>query len=40
METFYDFVMSVVTGTGVIEAMVALILVAVIGKALLKVLKR
>lgn len=40
MEAFYDFVMSVVTGTGVIEAMVALILVTVIGKALLKVLKR
>ena len=40
MEAFYDFVMSVVTGTGVIEAVVALILVTVIGKALLKVLKR
>lgn len=40
MEAFYDFVMGVVTGTGVIEAVVALVLVTVIGKALLKVLKR
>ena len=40
MEAFYDFVMGVVTGTGVLEAIVALILVTVIGKALLKVFKR
>lgn len=40
MEAFYDFVMGVVTGTGVVEAIVALILVTVIGKALLKVFKR
>lgn len=39
MEAFYDFVMGVVTGTGVLEAIVALILVTVIGKALLKVFK-
>ena len=40
MEAFYDFVMGVVTGTGVLEAIVALILVTVITKALLKVLRR
>jgi len=40
MEAFYDFVMGVVTGTGVIEAIVALILVTVIAKALLRVFKR
>ncbi len=40
MEAFYDFVMGVVTGTGVLEAIVALILVTVIGKALLSVFKR
>lgn len=40
MEAFYDFVMGVVTGTGVIEAIVAMILVTVIAKALLKVFKR
>lgn len=40
MEAFFDFVMGVVTGVGVIEAVVALILVTVIGKALLKVFKR
>lgn len=39
MEAFYDFVIGVVTGTGVLEAIVALILVTVIGKALLKVFK-
>ena len=39
MEAFYDFVNGVVTGTGVLEAIVALILVTVIGKALLKVFK-
>ena len=39
MEAFYDFVMGVVTGTGVLEAIVALVLVTVIGKALLKVFK-
>lgn len=40
MEAFYDFVMGVVTGAGVVEAIVALILVTVIGKTLLKVFKR
>lgn len=40
MEAFYDFVIGVVTGTGVLEAIVALILVTVIGKALLGVFKR
>ena len=40
MEAFYDFVIGVVTGTGVLEAIVALILVTVIGKALLSVFKR
>lgn len=40
MEAFYDFVIGVVTGTGVLEAVVALILVTVIGKALLKIFKR
>lgn len=40
MEAFFDFVMGVVTGTGVLEAIVALILVTVIGKALLQVFKR
>ena len=40
MEAFYDFVIGVVTGTGVLEAIVALILVTVIGKALLKIFKR
>ncbi|MBO5727483.1 MAG: ECF transporter S component [Oscillospiraceae bacterium] len=40
MEAFYDFVMGVVTGTGVLEAIVALILVTVITKALLKVFRR
>lgn len=40
MEAFYDFIMGVITGTGVIEAIVALILVTVITKALLKVFKR
>lgn len=40
MEAFYDFVMGVVTGTGVLEAIVALILVTVITKTLLKVSKR
>ena len=40
MEAFYDFVMGVVTGTGVLEAFVALVLVTVIGKALLKIFKR
>jgi len=40
MEAFYDFVMGVVTGTGVVEAIVALILVTVIAKALLSVFKR
>ena len=39
MEAFYDFVMGVVTGTGVLEAIVALILVTVIGKALLRIFK-
>ena len=39
MEAFYDFVIGVVTGTGVLEAIVALILVTVIGKALLKAFK-
>lgn len=39
MEAFYDFVIGVVTGTGVLEAVVALILVTVIGKALLKIFK-
>lgn len=39
METFYDFVIGVVTGTGVLEAIVALILVTVIGKALLRIFK-
>ena len=39
MESFYDFVMGVITGIGVVEAIVALILVTVIGKALLKVFK-
>ncbi len=40
MEAFYDFVMGVVTGMGVLEAIVALILVTVIGKALLRIFKR
>ena len=40
MEAFYDFVIGVVTGTGVLEAIVALILVTVIGKTLLNVFKR
>jgi len=40
MEAFYDFVMGVVTGTGVLEALVALVLVTFIGKAMLKVFKR
>ncbi|MBQ5840993.1 MAG: ECF transporter S component [Clostridia bacterium] len=40
MEAFYDFVMGVVTGTGVLEAIVALVLVTFIGKAMLKVFKR
>lgn len=40
MEAFYDFVMGVVTGTGVLEALVALVLVTFIGKAVLKVFKR
>ena len=40
MEAFYDFVIGVVTGTGVLEAIVALILVTVIGKALLSIFKR
>lgn len=40
MTAFYDFVIGVVTGTGVIEAIVALVLVTAIGKALLKVFKR
>ena len=40
MEAFYDFVMGVVTGAGVMEAIAALILVTVIGKTLLKVFKR
>ena len=40
MEAFYDFVMGVVTGAGVLEAIVALVLVTAVGKALLKVFKR
>lgn len=40
MEAFYDFVMGVITGAGIIEAVVALILVTVIAKALLRVFKR
>lgn len=40
MEAFFDFVMGVVTGTGVLEAIVALVLVTIIGKTLLKVFKR
>ncbi|MBO5340554.1 MAG: ECF transporter S component [Oscillospiraceae bacterium] len=40
MEAFYDFIMGVITGTGVIEAIVALILVTVIAKALLNAFKR
>ena len=40
MELVYDFILGVVTGNGVIEAIVALILVTVIGKALIKVFKR
>ena len=39
MEAFYDFVIGVVTGTGVLEAIVALILVTVIGKAMLRIFK-
>lgn len=39
MEAFYDFVMGVVTGAGVLEAVVALVLVTAVGKALLKVFK-
>lgn len=39
MEAFYDFVMGVVTGAGVLEAIVALVLVTAVGKALLKVFK-
>jgi len=40
MTSFFDFIIGVVTGTGVLEAIVALILVTVIGKALLTVFKR
>lgn len=40
MKTLYDFVIGTVTYTGVLEAIVALVLVTVIGKALLKVFKR
>ena len=39
MELVYDFIIGVVTGAGVLEAIVALILVTVIGKALIKVFK-
>lgn len=39
MTGFFEFIIGVVTGTGVLEAIVALILVTVIGKALLKVFK-
>lgn len=40
MKTLYDFVIGTVTYTGVLEAVVALVLVTVIGKALLKVFQR
>lgn len=40
MELVYDFIIGVVTGAGVAEAAVALILVTVIGKALLNVFRR
>jgi len=40
MTAFYDFVIGVVTGTGVLEAIVALVLVSAIGKVLLNVFKR
>ncbi len=40
MELVYDFIIGVVTGAGVAEAVVALILVTVIGKALLNVFRR
>ena len=40
MEAFYDFVIGVVTGAGVLEAIVALILVTVIAKVLLVVFRR
>lgn len=40
MELVYDFIIGVVTGAGVMEAIVALILVTVIGKALLRIFKR
>ena len=39
MELVYDFIIATVTGAGVLEALVALVLVTAIGKALLKVLK-
>ena len=40
MTGFFDFIIGVVTGTGVMEAVVALILVTVIAKALLGVFKQ
>ena len=40
MTSFFSFIIGVVTGAGVLEAIVALILVTVIGKTLLNVFKR
>ena len=40
MELVYDFIIGTVTGAGVMEAIVALVLVTVIGKALLKIFCR